>query len=253
MTIETGRCGDGLTWTFDPDEARLTIAGEGPMWDYARYWEDGGTAPPWRGRALELAFEGNITSIGRAAFEGCYIETLEIPGSVKAIGMAAFDECGICELTLHEGLEFIGEIAFFGNRFRDLTLPSTLEVLGDRAFGGPEGFLEYITMPTGIAAFGHPNDWTEGGAYIFGEGFQGPRRIDLYGPPPEDWLHWWPVFAFLEGEIYYPAEWRGRERTFSDLPDPRYFAHYPDEDIRNADEDEYIAQAWIPRVEPDSI
>ena len=41
--------------------------------------------------------------------------------------------------------------------------------------------------------------------------------------------------------------------TFPDLPDPRYFAHYPDEDIRNADEDEYIAQAWIPRVEPDSI
>lgn len=27
MTIETGRCGDGLTWTFDPDEARPSGGG----------------------------------------------------------------------------------------------------------------------------------------------------------------------------------------------------------------------------------
>ncbi len=236
MGILQGQCGEHLFWSLDEARSILTISGTGPMWDYARCWEDGLT-PPWRGRGLELRLEAGIASIGRAAFEGCFLEELTLPSSVKTIGEAAFDECGIRSLTLNEGLEEIGEIAFFGNAFRMLRLPSTVKVIGDRAFSGPFGFVRYACLPTGVQEIGSGAE-----AHIFGVGPDAPQEIELYGPPVGDWSRWWPVLAFMEGTVAYPPEWKE-----TDLPDLRIFALYPGVDPEQA-EWEDVFQTWQPNT-----
>ena len=235
MAMLQGQCGEHLHWSLEEESGCLTISGSGLMWDYARCWEDG-PVPPWRGRGLELHLEEGITSIGRAAFEGCFLEELILPSTVKRIGEAAFDECGITGLTLNEGLENIGEIAFFGNAFAELCLPSTVRSIGDRAFSGPSGFVHHAVIPTGLAEIGGGEE-----SHVFGEGFDAPECIELYGAPVVDWSLWWPILSFMEGEVIYPAEWQE-----SDLPDRRIFALYPGVDLDLADEEDF-GQRWIPK------
>ena len=228
-----GQCGEHLYWSLEEESGCLTISGHGSMWDYARYWEDG-PVPAWRGRGLELHLEEGITAIGRAAFEGCFVEKLTLPSTIKVIGEAAFDECGIAQLTLNEGLESIGEIAFFGNAFAELRLPSTVKTIGDRAFSGPSGFVRHAVIPTGLGVIGGGDE-----SHIFGEGFDAPERIELYGEPVADWDLWWPILAFMEGEVVYPAAW-----SENHLPDRRIFALYPGIDPDMADEEDF-GQMWI--------
>lgn len=237
MAMLQGQCGDRLYWSLEEDSGRLTISGSGPMWDYTRCWEDG-PVPTWRGQGLELRLEEGITSIGRAAFEGCFVEELTLPSTIKAIGEAAFDECGITQLSLNEGLEVIGEIAFFGNAFAEVHLPSTVKVIGDRAFGGPAGFVRRAVIPTGLEEIGGGEE-----RHIFGVGFDAPEHIELYGAPVADWNLWWPILAFMEGEVIYPADWKE-----SDLPDRRIFALYPGVDPEMAEEEDF-GQIWTPKEE----
>ncbi|MBQ1250225.1 MAG: leucine-rich repeat domain-containing protein, partial [Clostridia bacterium] len=173
-----------------------------------------------------------------AAFEGCFVEELTLPSTIKAIGEAAFDECGLTQLSLNEGLEVIGEIAFFGNDFAELHLPSTVKKIGDRAFGNPAGFVRHAVIPTGLEEIGNGDE-----CHIFGEGFDVPECIELYGAPVADWNLWWPILAFMEGEVLYPADWKE-----SDLPDRRIFALYPGVDPEMAEEEDF-GQIWTPKEE----
>lgn len=60
--VQTGTCGDNLTWTLD-DAGVLTISGEGPMADMV----DQG--PPWPTAEIKcVIIKNGVTSIGSYAF-----------------------------------------------------------------------------------------------------------------------------------------------------------------------------------------
>ena len=93
--IASGYCGgevDGtnLQWSLTTDTI-LTISGYGIMADYEA------TTLPWEEYnhlINEVRFEGEITSIGKSAFFGCYnLRAIEIPSSVTSIGQNAFSGC----------------------------------------------------------------------------------------------------------------------------------------------------------------
>ena len=94
-----------------------------------------------------VTFGTGLTEIGKEAFCGTPIRSVEIPGNIKVIGKEAFapyDGSAPLEfLTLNEGLEEIGEMAFYSTNYSNpvgkltaLNFPDTLRVIGDDAFGG---------------------------------------------------------------------------------------------------------------------
>ncbi len=84
--------------------------------------------------------------IGDYAFLGCYsLEEIAFPGNLESIGTSAFEDCtSINRIVLQEGLKSIGEDAFNesgvnGNNsisVNELTIPSSLEEVGHNAFKG---------------------------------------------------------------------------------------------------------------------
>ena len=89
--IESGTCGNNLTWTLT-DDGTLTISGTGEMNDYAY-----DVSSPWfsqRGNIKTARIEQGVTSIGDHAFEDCYsLISITIPESVTSIGDMAFRNC----------------------------------------------------------------------------------------------------------------------------------------------------------------
>lgn len=87
----SGRCGQSLTWHFDPETGVLTIEGDGGMWDY-----DNVKQLPWfryAGNIKEIILKKGVTSIGTNAFSGCAVEKVEFPETLQTIGKKAFYEC----------------------------------------------------------------------------------------------------------------------------------------------------------------
>ena len=154
-----GRCGENLTWTYDPETDALTIEGEGDMWHFGWSEEDGDNYhlrpwSPYKDRMKTLTVEEGATSIGNDAFMDCYgLTRVEIPGSVQKIGNYAFGECsGLEELVLHEGLRSIGMDAFWNCvRLTEVILPQSLEYLS--GFCGCEG-LTSVTIPDSVTCIG---------------------------------------------------------------------------------------------------
>lgn len=112
--IDSGKCGDDLTWTLTKD-GTLTISGTGGMYDYS--W---GSEQPWFaadiriwsivimpgvtrigdhafhfiGGATSATIPDTVTSIGDYAFYACsYLSSVTIPKSVASIGEGVFSFC----------------------------------------------------------------------------------------------------------------------------------------------------------------
>lgn len=95
--IDSGQCGDNLTWQLD--DGTLKISGTGEMWDF---WslQFGGNGTPWGDvgdNIKKVVIEEGVTSIGNDAFSNfgqnrCFfeIEELQISKTVKKIGSRAF-------------------------------------------------------------------------------------------------------------------------------------------------------------------
>ena len=95
--VYTGKCGDGLTWTYSHDAA-LTISGTGAMYNYNKT----DNPAPWtyfREHVLSITIDDQVTEICDAAFYDCrFTNFVNIPASVTRIGTQAFSECS--DLTL---------------------------------------------------------------------------------------------------------------------------------------------------------
>ena len=63
--IQTGTCGENLTWTLDSDGV-LTISGTGAMNDYS-WWN----LPPWGTEVKTVMIANGVTNIGEYAFFDC--------------------------------------------------------------------------------------------------------------------------------------------------------------------------------------
>lgn len=109
--VQTGTCGDNLTWYLEPN-GKLHITGTGAMYNYT---ED--SPAPW--------------CMG-------YVEAVYIDKGVTSIGDYAFarnpEVCGV-DATSKSKMERIGSHAFAGSHLIDITLSDAVKTIGDFAFG----------------------------------------------------------------------------------------------------------------------
>ena len=132
--VDSGTCGDNLTWELagEWDNLTLIISGTGDMDDYSpiAHWE---MQPPWYSYINSITvikINKGATSIGFSAFHGCSnVTTVDIPNSVTTIGSSAFKYCSNLEsATIPDGVENLGEEAFaYCEGMKSITLPSSLK------------------------------------------------------------------------------------------------------------------------------
>ena len=84
--LDSGSCGDSITWTLDADH-NLTLIGTGEMCDYDQ-------GAPWGNSVVEVSILDGITELGSHAFSGCSeLTSVVIPVSIELIGDNAFSGC----------------------------------------------------------------------------------------------------------------------------------------------------------------
>ncbi len=97
-----------------------------------------------------------INKIGKCAFAGADISTVEIPSSVEIIEESAFEGCtGKTSLALHKGLTAIGNRAFANVALTDISFgtDSTLKQIGDEAFSGAA--IKQLSIPSTVKTIGN--------------------------------------------------------------------------------------------------
>lgn len=97
-----------------------------------------------------------INKIGKCAFAGADISTVEIPSSVEIIEESAFEGCtGKTSLALHKGLTTIGNRAFANVALTDISFgtDSTLKQIGDEAFSGAT--IRQLSIPSTVKTIGN--------------------------------------------------------------------------------------------------
>lgn len=118
----SGSCGDNLTWVFTESDGKLTISGEGDMYNY-----NSANTVPWynyREQIKKVILPKGLTCIGKYAFYGVLkLREISIPASVSKIANYAFCRVGTkrtggCTFTVAKGskLTTIYEHAFNGYR-----------------------------------------------------------------------------------------------------------------------------------------
>lgn len=135
--VESGNCGDNLTWTLD-DEGTLTISGRGTMDDYSML-ESGYTTSPWTYHFTDIEkiqVESGVTYIGQFAFYQTWAKEVVISNTVSEIGDHAFSGCDeLTDLSLPDGLLHIGNSAFSGCfSLNSIDIPSSVTYIGGNAF-----------------------------------------------------------------------------------------------------------------------
>ena len=105
--VESGTCGDNLTWTLD-DEGTLVISGTGKIPDYSE------NSSPFPKTITKLIIENGITKIGDYAFARCSsLAKVKLPKGIVTIGNNAFVGCGnLTEIELKKGIISIVDKVF---------------------------------------------------------------------------------------------------------------------------------------------
>ena len=97
-----------------------------------------------------------VTALGDRAFYDCDgLETIDLPQSLTSLGSYVFCSCGaLTQLTIPTGVTEIPERAFSGcSKLSDVVLPEGLTTIGSYAFSGCDA-LETIDLPEGLTAIG---------------------------------------------------------------------------------------------------
>ena len=145
--IYSGTCGETVNWSYNSDTTKLTITGNGDMFDYTS-----NNASPWSSFASSITvteINDGITNIGAFSFNNCVkISYIRIPESVVSIGNSAFHGCsGLTNITIPESVTTIGNSAFYGcSGLRSVSIANSFTSIGRYAFYGCTGLKE-LTMP----------------------------------------------------------------------------------------------------------
>ena len=182
--IESGTCGDHLTWTLDND-GEVTISGTGNMWNYERDQDPSpyatSTVSPWNSRSdiKSVIIENGVTNVGESAFYSCKnltnitiansvltiernafafcekLTSVTIPGNVTRIGNFSFLSClSLATVTLKEGVKEIGTQAFaYCGALSQVSFPDSLESIESTAFYYCSN-LKTISLPSSITHLG---------------------------------------------------------------------------------------------------
>lgn len=154
--VESGTCGDALTWTLDGDGV-LTIRGSGAMKDYSDSWTSIYRSPFHANQAIKtVVIEEGVTGIGKAAFMGCQsLTAVTLPDSVTSIGDSAFYNCSALEnVVMSKNVISIGNVAFLTcKKLRSIEIPDGVEQIGSKTFSQCES-LTAVTIPDSVAGIG---------------------------------------------------------------------------------------------------
>ena len=141
-SVETGKCGDNVTYSLDTETGVLTISGTGNMRDYTvkQY-----NSYIFRNTFLDsndqyvkkLIIDFGVTSIGEYSFYNCTrLESVTIPDSVTSIGSCAFSGCtSLTSVTIPDSVTSIGDSAFYGcTSLTSVTIGNSVTSIGESAF-----------------------------------------------------------------------------------------------------------------------
>ena len=170
-TVDSGACGDKLTWTLD-DSGKLTISGTGAM----------ANSPTWnnnKDKIKSVVIGSGVTSIGNYAFRSCTkmtsvtigsgvvtigeyafencdeLQSVKIPDSVTSIGFKAFNACDyLASVTIGNGVVTIGNDCFRDcDRLSVLSIGSKVKTIGNYAFCDCDA-LTSVTIPDSVESIG---------------------------------------------------------------------------------------------------
>ena len=148
--VDSGKCGDNLTWTLDKD-GLLEISGTGEMYDSEPY-SVGSDETLFPGNIQKVIIHEGVTSIGAYVFsQRSALSSVKIPESIKTIGDNAFYWCaGLTDVKISNGTESIGENAFSNcSKLTTLEIPDTVTDIGFGAFSNCKN-LTSINIPKNI-------------------------------------------------------------------------------------------------------
>ena len=151
--VQTGKCGDNVTYSLDTETGVLTISGTGKMTAFSRFDD----SPFYQNSNIKSVIIGNgVTSIGDYVFEGCEnLTSVTIPNTVISIGDDAFDCCtSLTNVTIPDRVTSIGNEAFYYCKsLTSVTIPDSVTSIGDYAFDGCTS-LAGVTVGNGVTSIG---------------------------------------------------------------------------------------------------
>ena len=160
-SVETGKCGDNVTYSLDTETGVLTISGTGNMRDYTvkQY-----NSYIFRNTFLDsndqyvkkLIIDFGVTSIGKYSFYNCTrLESVTIPDSVTSIGSCAFSGCtSLTSVIIPNSVTSIGRYAFSGcANLTSITIPDSVTSIGGYAFSGCTS-LTSVTIGNSVTSIG---------------------------------------------------------------------------------------------------
>ena len=178
--VQTGSCGDNVTYSLDTTTGELTISGTGGMADYSDFH-----SPFYQRKNIKsVSIEDGVTSIGRCSFENCKnLTSVTIPNSVTSIGNSAFWGCtSLTDVTIPNSVTSIGEYAFLRcASLISITIPNSVTSIGWCAFENCTS-LTSITIPNSVTSIG---SGAFDGCYFTSDNFVNDSnvKIDGYSEP----------------------------------------------------------------------
>ena len=151
--VETGKCGDNVTYSLDTETGVLTISGTGDMDDYSF---DNNSPFDRNSNIKSVIIENSVTRIGNYAFSWCEsLTSVTIPDSVTSIGYKAFCACdNLTSVTIGNSVTSIGNYAFSCcESLTSVTIPDSVTSIGHYAFAQCTS-LTNITIPNSVTSIG---------------------------------------------------------------------------------------------------
>ena len=168
-----GECGEGISWTFQPEDGTFTVSGKGAMEDDNNSWqhvrpyirkavvEDGVTrisAYTFFGcnELEEVSLPDTVTEIGRSAFSGCsQLKEIFLPPGITAISDRMCNGCkSLTAVRIPDGVVTVGEGAFLEcENLETVFVGESVTSIGDHAFDGCKN-LSSIQLPEGLQTLG---------------------------------------------------------------------------------------------------
>ena len=150
--VQTGKCGDNVTYSLDTSTGVLTISGTGDMTDYSGY--DNRCPFDRNSNIKSVIIESGVTSIGDEAFYSCEnLTSVTIPNGVTSIGNASFLGCrSLPSVTIPNSVTRICGNAFaYCRSLPSVTIPDGVTRIGYFAFNACTS-LTSVTIPDSVTS-----------------------------------------------------------------------------------------------------
>ena len=151
--VQTGKCGDNVTYSLDTETGVLTISGTGEMTDYPYNSTPFGDDT----KIKVITIDYGVTGIGEYAFDDCTsLASVTIPDSVTSIGEWAFDGCtSLTSVTIPNSVTSISRYTFWNcTSLKSVTIPGSVTSIGEYAFDGCTR-LASVTIPDSVTSIGY--------------------------------------------------------------------------------------------------